>query len=219
MLPGSRTAAGRSGADIVFLDAEPPQEPCTECAGSPLHSRNHNHFQDFLFKPTTSRSKISDFSQREEGCFSARPPDTALSVGRRGRWRGGGWAGRHGVGGAGDDVPARRTGRSPHVPSTDFLHGCVTSQHCSPGVPCGGCVHARGGGRGQRGKTGAWGPQRELRGGCHSASAQGRRMPAAHFLSEGHQGQIPVNTHTLIRLADKMVSVATPGQSVACIRH
>lgn len=40
------------------------------------------------------------------------------------------------------------------------------------------------------------GTRRELRGGCHSAPTQGRRMPAAHFLSEGHQGQIPVNTHT-----------------------
>lgn len=59
----------------------------------------------------------------------------------------------------------------------------------------------------------------DRKGCCHSASAQGRRVPAAHFLSEGHQGQIPVNTHTLIRLADKMVSVATPGQSVACIPH
>lgn len=209
-----RMAAEWSITNTAFLDSKPPQQPCVDGASGFSRSRNNNRFQELLFEPTTSKAEIADFSPRGQRRFSIRHHLTILSVPKKGRWRGGGRAGRRGRSSA---MMFRHRNRqiSATSPATDFLCGmCDTAL-----LPWGHmwragsmCLEAVGAEKQNRGAG-------DRKGCYHLASAQGRRVSAAHFLSEGHQGQIPGNTHTLIRLADKMVSVATPGQSVACIRH
>ena len=104
-----------------------------------------------------------------------------------------------------------RRGQRATVLSRELrLHvdGRVSTAALRPGVTGRLAVHSRAE-LGQRGHL--W---ETHRGPGSPLSGQGKGALGAHFLSEGHWGPIPVNTHTPIRLADKMVSIATAGQEL-----